>query len=24
VHSASGEGSTFEMVIPAVPNALAS
>jgi signal transduction histidine kinase len=24
VHSASGQGSTFEMVIPAIPNALAS
>jgi signal transduction histidine kinase len=24
VHSASGEGATFEMVIPAVPDALAS
>jgi signal transduction histidine kinase len=24
VHSASGEGATFEMVIPAVPGALAS
>jgi hypothetical protein len=24
VHSTSGEGATFEMVIPAIPDALAS